>query len=588
MDTNDIIPRWFQYKEECNLVVVTPNGGSTVVPVNIGMRRKGIAIAYSKQDIYLIYANNHILFQTEQNGTDWPNGGYTQELRRSLSGYYILIHKGDIRISRPGRDDDYVYNESIVGVFDEYGKEIDRLVGSPRYEKFAIGKYPIEMGSGLLYYEKSFYDVESLEIVFFIPEDFQVETIFKEGYCTLGNYSKNTNIIAKVKNSEIKDSFDVRCIERVLKTIKETGDLSIFKFIESDYPKDQIKYKFKQQVIDEFIEKLGSTKDYIKTNRGNYTNTKCISQNIYSREQFLEGRDLLSTADLKILNNIKNHLIEIYKESFEESLFFRFARLEKYIEKGIKAILFNDFFFLVCEGYSTYGHSGNFFYIFDYYGKRLSRSVYENIGYLQENMSDHSSLNTKIKFYNNMFTYAKEKSEEMGILKIVDGEVVETQYPNFMFSKEHWGYINMYTYTDFIKKDDHYYTYLGEEIPLHYVHVRDEVIIDNLELRPFPHFEYSTNHMGRVSDILPRVLEGKLCQPIEEELYECIDKVKKQNQELHKNISKIEQIGTYKRGTPDEYSLFYIEYRPKATCNTNGEITINADLGNVSFLKNIE
>ena len=187
-----------------------------------------------------------------------------------------------------------------------------------------------------------------------------------------------------------------------------------------------------------------------------------------------------------------------------------------------------------------------------------------------------------------MFTYAKEKSEEMGILKIVDGEVVETQYPNFMFSKEHWGYINMYTYTDFIKKDDHYYTYLGEEIPLHYVHVRDEVIIDNLELRPFPHFEYSTNHMGRVSDILPRVLEGKLCQPIEEELYECIDKVKKQNQELHKNISKIEQIGTYKRGTPDEYSLFYIEYRPKATCNTNGEITINADLGNVSFLKNME
>lgn len=588
MDTNDIIPRWLQYKEECNLVVVTSNGGSTVVPVNIGMRRKGIAIAYSKQDIYLIDANNHILFQTEQNGTDWPNGEYTQELRRSLSGYYILIHKGDTRISRPGRDDDYVYNESIVGVFDEYGKEIDRLVGSPRYEKFAIGKYPIEMGSGLLYYEKSFYDVESLEIVFFIPEDFQVETIFKEGYCTLGYYSKNTNIIAKVKNSEIKDSFDVRCIERVLKTIKETGDLSIFKFIESDYPKDQIKYKFKQQVIDEFIEKLGSTKDYIKTNRGNYTNTKCISQNIYSREQFLEGRDLLSTADLKILNNIKNHLIEIYKESFEESLFFRFARLEKYIEKGIKAVLFNDFFFLVCEGYSTYGHSGNFFYIFDYYGKRLSRSVYENIGYLQENMSDHSSLNTKIKFYNNMFTYAKEKSEEMGILKIVDGEVVETQYPDFLFCKEHWGYINMYTYTDFIKKDDHYYTYLGEEIPLHYVHVRDEVIIDNLELRPFPHFEYSTNHMGRVSDILPRVLEGKLCQPIEEELYECIDKVKKQNQELHKNISKIEQIGTYKRGTPGEYSLFYIEYRPKATCNTNGEITINADLGNVSFLKNIE
>ena len=65
MDTNDIIPRWFQYKEECNLIVVTPNGGSTVVPVNIGMRRKGIAIAYSKQDIYLIDADNHILFQTE-------------------------------------------------------------------------------------------------------------------------------------------------------------------------------------------------------------------------------------------------------------------------------------------------------------------------------------------------------------------------------------------------------------------------------------------------------------------------------------------------------------------------------------------
>ena len=587
METNDIIPRWFQYKEECNLVVVAQNGESMVVPVNIGMRRKGIAIAHSKQDIYLIDANNHILFQTEQKGTDWRNGDYTQELRRSLSGYYVLIHKGDIRISRPGRDDDYVYDESVVGIFDECGKEIVELVGNSQHKDFAIGKYPIEMGAGLLYYEKTFYDVESLEIKFFIPKDFQIETVFKDGFCTLGYTSENKDLIAQVRHTEITDSFNITNTDLLLNAILETGDFSIFDFVKSAYPTNQIEFELKEQILDEYKEKLGNNKEYIKTNKGNYTNTKSISGRIFNREQFLNADNLLNSDELKILNDIKQCLVKIYQNSFKESLIFRFARLDSYIDYGIVVILFNDFFFLVCEGASTYGHSGYFYWIYDYHGNKISDCVYEGIGYLQESMFDHSSLYTKIKFDNHIFKYAKEKSEEKGILRIADGEVVETQYPDFMFSKEYWGYINMYTYKDFIKKDGHYYTYLGEEIPLHYVHVSDEAVIDNLELRPFPHFEYYVNDMGGISGLVPRIIDGKLCLPIEEELYGCLDRIKKRNKELHKNISKIELIGTYKKGTPDEYSLFFIEYRPKATCNTNGDITINANLGNAGFLRTI-
>ena len=584
METNDIIPRWFQYKEECKITTVDSLGNSQTITAQCGMRRKGIAIASNKQNIYLIDKNNHVLFQTEQKGTDWRNGDYSHELRRSITGYYILIHNGYYRISRPGRDDDYVDDMGILGVFDENGVIIEKLVDNPRHKEFAIGQYPIEMGCNLLYYEHAFYDVESLEMKFYIPKDFQVETIFKDEVCTLDYVRENKELIAIVKDSEVIDCINIRDTELLLEIVRKTGDLSVFNFCEMVYSRDQIKYHLKEKIIDEYKTKLGVNIEYLKTNKGNYTKSKNISNRVFSREQFLHEKDLLNCDELKILADIRRCLIDIYQNNFEESLMFRFARLENFIDLGIKVILFNDFFFLVCEGTSTYRHSGYFYWIYDYNGNRLSESIYEGIHYPQRSLIDHSSLVTNIRFYNHVFTYTKSKAEESGIIIIEDGFVREMQYPSILFDKKYHGYMNMYVFPEFIKQDGKYYTFTGKEIPLHFMHIKEREIIRNIEFEPFPHFEYYLNYLGRISETLPRIIDNKLCLPIEDEFYKCIECVKERNKQLHKNISKIKHIGTYNAGTEKEYSLYYIEYRPKAVCNTMGQISLFENLGNIYFI----
>lgn len=584
MEANDIIPKWFQYKEECIITIVDSLGNSQTIAVQSGMRRKGIAIASDKQNIYLIDKSNHVLFQTEKEGIDWYNGDYTHELRRSISGYYILLHKGEQRISRPGRDDDYVYDEAIIKVFDEDGIEIEKLVGNLRYKEFAIGKYPVEMGCGLLYYKHAFYDVESLIIKFSIPKDFQIESIYKDGLCTLNYVSENKELIAVVKDSEVLDSINIKDRRQLLEIVRKTGDFSVFDFCESVYSKDQIKYHLKEQIFDEYKTKLGSNIEYLKTNMGNYTKSQNISNRVFSREQFLYDKNLLHCNELKKLTDIRRCLVDIYQNNFEESLLFRFARLENYIDIGVKVILFNDFFFLVCEGPSTYGHSGYFYRIYDYNGNQLSESIYEGIGYLQRGLIDHSSLSTNLRFNNRVFTYTKGKAEEKGILKIEDGFVTEIQYPSILFDKKYHGYMNMYVFPDFIKQDGKYYTFTGKEIPLHFMHIEEREIIRNIEFEPFPHFEYYMDYLGRISEIVPRIIDNKLCLPIEDEFYKCIECVKERNKQLHKNISKIKHIGTYNAGTEKEYSLYYIEYRPKAVCNTMGQISLFENLGNIHFI----
>ena len=580
----DTLQMWSQFEEKCNISLIDNLGKSQTIVVQIGMRRKGIAVASDKKNIYLIDKNNNILFQTEKKGKNWYNGDYSQELRRSITGYYILIHKGELRISRPGRDDDYVYNEGILRVFDEDGIEIEKLVGNPRFKEFAIGKYPVEMGYGLLYYKHAFYDVESLEIRFLIPKDFQVESIYKDGLCTLGYVSENKELIAIVKDSKIIDNISIKDTEQLLDIVRKTGDFSIFKFCESVYSQDQINYHLKEQLLDEYKTKLGDNIEYLITKNGNYTKSKKISKRIFNREQFLHEKGLLNCDELIILNDIRHCLIDIYHNNFEESLIFRFARLENHIDIGVKVILFNDFFFLVCEGTSTYGHSGYFYWIYNYNGYRLSESIYEGIGYLKRDLFDKSSLDTNIRFYNRVFSYAKSKAEEKGILRIEDGFVTEIQYPNNLFDKKYHAYINMYVFPDFIKQDGKYYTFTGEEIPLHFVHTTEREIIKNVEFQPSPHFEYYMNLIGGISELVPRIIDGVLCAPIKDEFYKCLESIKERNKRLHRNISIIKHICSYKVGSEEDYSLYYIEYRPKATCNTKGQITLYENLGNIFFI----
>ena len=481
--------------------------------------------------------------------------------------------------------------------YDENGNEI----GSNKWplnakDVYALGKYPMEMGYGLLYYEHTFYDIESLEMKFFISKDFQVESIFKDGLCDLNYVKENRDLIITVKENEIIDSFNINDTDRLINVVRKTGDLDIFNFCGSANPENNLNInELKEVIINEKKKELGSFVDYIGREKDcYYCNSreplKSISRRVFTREQFIDGVDLLNSEELHIINDIHLCLNRVYVDCFRENFIFRFTKkdYERYDSSGTFILHFANFFFLVYDGPSTYKHSGFLYWIFDYKGKKLSETVYYNIDYPNIdsciwNSWKRQTLMTSRRYHNCMFTYHRESSNDGGMLNIKGHKLTEIPYPSFMFDKRSWvwSYINVSPYYDYIHFNDKYYTFLGEELSVEEIHIEKKEVIKKLDFSFTPLFDYNQIELSPKFEISPRFIDGKICVPFYNEFIVCIMDIKKMNNQIQKNIESIELIGTYKEDSEDGFSLYYIKYRPQVSFDASGHIIIQVNTSNI-------
>lgn len=172
----------------------------------IGMRRKGIAIAYiPKRSVnyvqysstyYLVNKDNEVIFELNTEYKETHFEYYNNRIYRTIKGYYIIEYNGlEIR-NRVGRDDQE-FDYTGVEVLDENGDKV------PSWDKNEIGidKECNYMGYGIFEFENTFYNSESLEKLFSIPSKFHIDTIFENAFAQLSvNQSFEFAVIVKDKN----------------------------------------------------------------------------------------------------------------------------------------------------------------------------------------------------------------------------------------------------------------------------------------------------------------------------------------------------------------------------------------------------
>lgn len=596
----DLIPYYKQYKEKVDIFLNQEEkllGHS--IPATIGMRRKGIAIAEDKKNIYLIDSNNIVLIENEREGTETYMEDYTCKMRRTITGYYVLEQTGLARTIWPGKDDSYSRETWICGEYDENGcavAAVDGKIDSSLWERIGIGKYPIEMGNGLVYYENTFYDIETLKPKFIISNKFIVEDIFKDGVCMLGFSCDNRRMIARIQNEQITGFIDIDNQERFFELIKEVDDVSLFnsRIIFDDDDDEEITNQRKKvsYALVDYIRKgyKERLKDYYKyyiiyPYNPDFDRKECLINRTISIEDFKNNNLSLNQDEVERLCKLHNLLIEDYNY-YQNGLFvFRFAKHN--YRYGISCVFYSDFMLLRSDDGIKSRYS-----FYDYNGAPISR-VFES--FISEPFRTNAFSQDRkgsIDFYNHFFVF------NGGYLEIKGKEIIinETRIPEFIqekqksnqssfFVKNNHYYIETIQYLE-SQKDYHYYNQHGDEIVLERVPINVKEYIPNILYDFSPWFDYNRNQFGGY-DIIPKMINGKLCKPSDESFENSLELIREKRRELRQyNIKKAERIKTYFEGTDKEVVLYYIEYHPMAFCDENGNIKLQNNIPDLSFIMN--
>ena len=209
-----IIPKYSPqqiYSESSRMYISEENKSlGHFIPINTGMRRKGIAIAEDKECFYIINKDNLVIYKTEKSGIDYYSGNYSYSIKRTIFGYYVIIRDGFIKITNVGKDDDF-YPEQTYKVLDEDGK----IVENWKAEQVGINQYPYELGNGIIAWKNVCYDIESLKPLFTIPTKFKIEGIIEKGLFYLSVPGDFRDFAVVVRNGEIMEQLDFKEVEQI-------------------------------------------------------------------------------------------------------------------------------------------------------------------------------------------------------------------------------------------------------------------------------------------------------------------------------------------------------------------------------------
>lgn len=387
----------------------------------IGMRRKGIAIAYiPKRSVnyvqysstyYLVNKDNEVIFELNTEYKETHFEYYNNRIYRTIKGFYIIEYNGlEIR-NRVGRDDQE-FDYTGVEVLDENGDKV------PSWDKNEIGidKECNYMGYGIFEFENTFYNSESLEKLFSIPSKFHIDTIFENAFAQLSvNQSFEFAVIVKDKN----------IIEQSLFTDLEN--------IKDKYEKAERLFLKKMHYSHQKTENLeNSANHYIDK----YGYELCANGSLFrpygeeifvSKKNYIESYgnfekiNSIDSADISILNAIKTNL-QTYQNTHKRRILFR-------LDKNINIYIYQDVYIL-----TAYTRKGKLYSFFNTDGHKISRKLYIE-GFTQLSLILTSNLyessNNMVSFekitdINNMIFLAKDINYEQYIVRFEKGTLIES------------------------------------------------------------------------------------------------------------------------------------------------------------------
>ena len=307
-------------------------------PATIGMRRKGIAIAFVpnrfvnyvqySSTYYLVNKDNEVIFELNTEYKETHFEYYHNRIYRTIKGFYIIEKNGlEIR-TRVGKDDQEI-DYTSVEVLDENGDKV------PTWDKNDIGidKECNYMGYGIFEFENTFYDSESLEKLFSIPSKFHIETIFENDMARLSiNQSFEFAVIVKDKN------IIEQCVFKELDNLKgkyEKAESQFLKKMHLSHQESESTANNARQYIEKYGYELCTNGSLFRP----YGEEIFISKKNYIESYGnFENINSINNADITILNAINTGL-QTYQDDKDKRIIFR-------LDKDINIYIYHDVYIL--------------------------------------------------------------------------------------------------------------------------------------------------------------------------------------------------------------------------------------------------
>ena len=332
------------------------------VPTKTGMRRKGIAIAEDKECLYIINKDNLVIYKTEKGGKDFDGNDYSYSIKRSISGYYVIIWDGFTKITNVGKDDDF-YPKQTYKVLDENGF----IVENWKAEQVGINQYPFELGNGIIAWENVCYDIESLKPLFTIPAKFKIEGIIEKGLFYLSVPGDYRDFAVVVRNGEIMEQYDINKTEQIEKRLS-LQEKELEKRIFNKHGIDSLRDK-------EFEEGEQLLKQYCSicfSNGSTHPDRYRLNQYIYNVEFAKDEFNSLKQIDNALVKKLKLIHLALSKNSRPRGDHREGLRYIVYLTRDIMCFFYKDAYIL-----KYIPGDKSLYRFFSIEGKALSRESYD-------------------------------------------------------------------------------------------------------------------------------------------------------------------------------------------------------------------
>lgn len=563
-------------------------------PATIGMRRKGIAIAFVpnrfvnyvqySSTYYLVNKDNEVIFELNTEYKETHFEYYHNRIYRTIKGFYIIEKNGlEIR-TRVGKDDQEI-DYTSVEVLDENGDKV------PTWDKNDIGidKECNYMGYGIFEFENTFYDSESLEKLFSIPSKFHIETIFENDMARLSiNQSFEFAVIVKDKN------IIEQCVFKELDNLKgkyEKAESQFLKKMHLSHQESESTANNARQYIEKYGYELCTNGSLFRP----YGEEIFISKKNYIESYGnFENINSINNADITILNAINTGL-QTYQDDKDKRIIFR-------LDKDINIYIYHDVYIL-----EIFSRKGRLYSFFNTDGNKISSNIYiEGFTQLSTNLTPNlyeSSNSTasfeKITDTNNTVFLAKAINYKRYIVRFEKGILIESEFPiredlkgyDMSLEKGYIKYIKLNVKTKCKVDDIKYFDFDMNPIKVNYIncHIKTEINNYLYTLKEKFISSYGGAFSGYYGELIfypnkPKLtwINGVPTLPFPKSYESCTAKIDILNNNRENDVTSIEKIKTYltEEGTFDLYKFIC---KPHGYCDRFGNLYYNFNPYSVKF-----
>lgn len=550
----------------------------------IGMRRKGIAIAYVPEryvnhvkycgTYYLINKDNKVIFELNTAYEESYFRYLRNRIYRTIKGFYILEYNG-FRIQYRVGKDNQEFEYTKVEVLDENGDKVSNWDEND----IKIEKECHYMDYGIFECENTFYDSESLEELFSIPSTFHVDTIFERNLAHLSsNQCYEFAVIVKDKNiiehCPLKDS----------DSIKDKYEKAEKLFLS----KMHLSHQKQQRVEDSnnYIDKYGYVR-YSSSNvsKAYYEEVFISERNYIESYGDFENINYIDNRDVKILNTISINL-QTYQNNQKRRMVFR-------LDKNIDIFIYSDVYILAAYDAHNRGKIYNFY---NTNGQKISSNTYRVLTQMRglpNNLSRDDYDMESFEYItetNNMIFWAKDISNKQYIVRFEKGMLIETALPrdpNGSYSLQR-GYIYYYKKPYTIK----FFDFDMNPIEIKYIncHIMTEINNYLYSLKEKFRSCWGGYFQGKKAGEfiaypripIPTLINGILALPFPKSFESCIAMIDVLNENRKNDVSSIEKIRTYitEQGI---FHLYKFVCKPHGYCDRFGNLYYDFNPNTVKF-----